>query len=160
MSDKSKIEFRESELRFVADPTGYAGPGRVEGVMLPLGRVASDRQEIFVAGGVRFPAGGVRLLRGHRGDEVLRFSPIESETEVRINAILPDTELGRTLAAEIRDGSRAALSIEFVSLEERSTSGVREITSAFVDAAAAVRAGSYDQARAELRHKRRRHRWR
>ena len=134
-------------------------PGRVSGVLLPLGRVASDRQELFVAGAPRFPAGGVRLLRGHKGEEVMKFDPIETETAIRIDAALPDTELGRQVAKEIRSGERSALSVEFYSLEERSTSGVREIVSALVDSTALVAAGSYAQSTAEVRERRRR-RWR
>ena len=158
MTHKNKTEFREVEFRF-SEGDGYEGPGRVQGVLLPLGRVASDRQEIFAPGSVRFPAGGVRLLREHSGPVVMTFDPVLTETEVRIDAALPSTEIGRTLAAEIRSGERASLSVEFVATQERSTSGVREITAAFIDSVATVKAGSYSQARAEVRSRKRR-RWR
>lgn len=133
--------------------------GRVQGVLLPIGRIASDRQELFTVGAVRFPAGGVRLLRSHLGEEVLTFSPVVTDSEIRIDVELPDTEAGRLTAKEIRSGERASLSVEFFCLEERSTSGVREITNALVDAVATVPHGSFNQARAEIRSRRRR-RWR
>ena len=42
-------------------------PARLTGVLLPIGRVAIDRQEVFTPGSVTFPSNGVRLLLEHRG---------------------------------------------------------------------------------------------
>lgn len=133
--------------------------GRVEGVLLPLGRVASDRAEVFVPGAVQFPSGGVKLLRGHKGVEILRFVPVVSDTEIRISAELPDDQNGRLAASEIKSGARAATSVEFFDLESSRISNTREIRSALVDAVALVARSSYSQARVELRGRRRR-RWR
>ena len=57
------------------------GPGRIRGVILPLGRVAGDRREVFTPGSVSWPSNGVRLLAEHRGRQVMRFQPIERRGE-------------------------------------------------------------------------------
>ena len=87
-----RVEFREAD---------GDNPARIVGTLLPIGRVATDRQEIFVPGSVQFPASGVRLLLEHRGREVMRFTPVEDATaaEWRIDAELPDTPEGREAAA-------------------------------------------------------------
>ena len=85
------IECRADESR--------EGPGRIYGTILETGRVASDRQEVFIPGAAIFPSTGVELLRGHRGEAVLTFDPIVEGSEIRIDARLPDTQLGRQVAA-------------------------------------------------------------
>ena len=44
------------------DETG-GSPGRLVGVILPAGRVAGDRPELFVGSGVQTPADGSRCCR-------------------------------------------------------------------------------------------------
>ena len=139
------IECRADESR--------EGPGRIVGTILETGRVASDRQEVFVPGAAIFPSTGVELLRGHRGEAVLTFDPIVDGSEIRIDARLPDTQLGRQVAAEVRSGERSALSVEFVALDEARVQGVRELRQALIKGAALVPEGSYTQARAEVRHR-------
>ena len=90
------IECRADESR--------EGPGRIVGTILETGRVAADRQEVFVPGAAIFPSTGVTLYRGHRGETVLTFDPIIEGTEIRIDARLPDTQLGRQVATEVRSG--------------------------------------------------------
>ena len=128
-------------------------PVRLTGVLLPIGRVAVDRQEVFTPGSVQFPAGGVRLLLEHRGREVMRFTPVEdvASGEWRIDAELPDSDEGREAAALVKSGRRPALSVEFYALSDQRVSRVREIRSALVEATALCREGCYGQARAELR---------
>ena len=140
------------ELR--AADVGGSSPGRVVGVLLPIGRVASDRREVFTPGAVSWPHNGVRLLLEHRGRQVMRFAPLEADGEIRIDAELPDTDLGREAAELVRSGQRSAMSVEFVSVNEGTVQGVREVRAAIVDAAALVPSGAYDQARAELRQRR------
>ena len=41
-------------------------PGRLTGLILPVGRVAGDRPELFVGSGVQTPSEGVALLPEHR----------------------------------------------------------------------------------------------
>lgn len=131
-------------------------PGRITGTLIEMGRVANDRAEVFAPGSIKWPYNGVRLLAEHRGREVLRFVPEEVGAQLRINAPLPDTALGRELAAEIRSGKRSDLSIEFHATEEAQIAGVREVRSALVDAVAIATTGTgvYDQAKAEMRAKR------
>ena len=88
----------------------------------------------------------------------MHFDPIVDGAAIKIDAALPDSELGRLVATEVRSGARAALSVEFVALEEARVSGVRELRAALVRGAALVAAGSYSQARAEVRERARRHR--
>ena len=141
--------------------SAYDAPGRLTGTILEVGRIASDRQEVFVPGAAIFPSTGVELFRGHHGDPILTFEPIVDGSEIRIDAPLPDTALGRQVATEVRSGARSALSIEFVALDEARVQGVRELRSALIQAAALVPSGAYDQATAEVRSRvgRRRRPW-
>ena len=141
-----KVECRES--------SSYdGGPGRLTGTILEVGRVATDRRELFAPGSLVFPSTGVTLYRGHRGEPIMNFQPVVDGTAIRIDAALPDSELGRQVASEVRNGTRAALSVEFTSLDEARVQGVRELRSALVRGAALVREGSYSQARAEVRER-------
>ena len=151
-----KREIRSEEITLHEE---RESPGRVRGCLVPLGRVAGDRRELFVSGAPRFPEGGVSLLRGHRGEEIMKFIPTVTPTEIRIDAALPDDAIGRLVSKEIRDGTRSSASIEFFCLEEKTTASVREVTSALIDSVALVPVGAYQQARVEIRSRRRR-RWR
>ena len=150
---RCRVECRADESR--------TSPGRIVGTLIEQGRVAGDRPEVFVAGAIKWPHNGMRLLREHHGAQIMRFAPVEDGATLRIDAQLPDTALGRKAAAEIRSGERADLSIEFHAMEEEQVSGVREVRSAIVDAVALAPTGSgvYEQARAEVRSKPRRHVW-
>ena len=139
----SGLEFREDVTR--------AGPGRITGVILPMGRVAGDRREVFTPGSVTIPDGGVALLAEHRGREVMRFVPVEQDGELRIDEALPDTKLAREVSEAVRSGRRSGLSVEFRALADALVQGVREIRSALVTGAAIVKAGAYNQARAGVR---------
>lgn len=147
-----RLEF-EAEIREDLD---RQSPGRIVGTMLTTGRVAGDRPEVFAPGGVTWPSGGVALLMEHRGREVMRFTPEVRGAEVRIDAPLPDTALGRALADEIRSGKRRGMSVEFHALRETRTQGVREIERALVDGVIATDNPSYSQTRVEVRDRRRR----
>ena len=140
---EAPIEFREDVTR--------GGPGRISGVILPFGRVAGDRREVFIPGSVTIPDGGITLLAEHRGREVMRFTPVERDGELRIDASLPDTAIGREVAEDVRSGRRAGLSVEFHALADAMVQTVREIRSALLTGAAIVPAGAYAQATAEVR---------
>lgn len=144
---RARVEIRADDSR--------TSPGRIVGTLIEQGRVASDRREVFAPGALRWPANGMRLLDKHHGAQVMRFQPVEDGAALRIDAPLPDTEIGRRVAAEIRSGARADLSIEFFASEESQVAGVREIRSALVDAVALAESGTgvYSQARAEVRAK-------
>ena len=53
----------------------YDGPGRLTGTILEVGRIASDRAEVFAPGAPIFPSTGVTLYRGHRGTPIMTFQP-------------------------------------------------------------------------------------
>ena len=136
-------------------------PGRLVGVILPVGRVAGDRPELFVGGGVTTPREGIRLLPEHRSNvTVMTFDPIRGDDgELRVDHLLPSTAEGVALAASVRSGATPGLSIEFFSLDEKQVSGVREVRQSLITGVAVVPVQSYDQARAEVRSKRRRRVW-
>ena len=144
---RCKVECRADDSR--------TSPGRIVGTLIETGRVASDRREVFAPGSIKWPHNGMSLLERHHGQPVMRFQPIEDGAALRIDAPLPDTALGRQVAAEIRSGARSDLSIEFFANDESDVSGVREIRSALVDAVALADSGTrvYEQARAEVRAK-------
>ena len=138
------------------DATG--SPGRLVGLILPVGRVAGDRPELFVGSGVTTPREGIALLPEHRSTTVvMRFDPVrDADGSLQVDHLLPDSPEGNALAASVRSGATSALSIEFHSLAEARVSGVREVRESLITAVAVVPSGSYDQARAEVRSKRRR----
>ena len=129
-------------------------PGRLTGTILPVGRVAGDRPELFVASGVQTPSEGVALLPEHRSSRVvMRFDPIvASDGSLQVDHLLPDTPDGRDLAASVRSGRTPGLSVEFHALAEARVSGVREVRQSLITAVATVPSQSYDQARAEVRN--------
>ena len=135
------------------DATG--SPGRLVGVILPVGRVAGDRPELFVGGGVQTPADGIALLPEHRSKTtVMRFDPIRgADGALQVDHLLPDSPAGRALAAAVRNGKTPHLSIEFHALDEAQVQGVREVRQSLVTAVATVPAGAYHQARAEVRER-------
>ena len=138
------------------DSTG--SPGRLVGTILPVGRVAGDRPELFVGSGVQTPSGGLALLPEHRSQTVImRFVPeVDVDGSLRVDHLLPDTPEGVALAASVRSGATPGLSVEFFSLEEARVSGVREVRQSLITAVATVPSQSYNQARVEIRSKGRR----
>ena len=90
------------------DATG--SPGRLVGLILPVGRVAGDRPELFVGGGVTTPREGVALLPEHRSSTVvMRFDPVrDADGSLRVDHLLPDTPEGLAIAASVRSGKRRA----------------------------------------------------
>ena len=135
------------------DATG--SPGRLVGTILPVGRVAGDRPELFVGSGVQTPADGIALLPEHRSQNiVMRFDPIRGDDgSLRVDHLLPDTPAGRDMAASVRSGKTPGLSVEFHALDEARVQGVREVRQSLVTAVATVPSQSYAQATAEVRAK-------
>ena len=121
------------------------------GLILPVGRIAADRKEVFTPGSATFPSGGVRLLLEHQGRVVTTFEPVVGTDGYYIEAVLPTSPEGVEAAELVRSGKRSALSVEFRALEAETVSQVREVRAALIEAAALVPAGAYEQARAELR---------
>ena len=140
------VELRASE----ADDDS---PGTLAGLILPVGRIAADRKEVFVPGAATFPEGGVRLLLEHEGREIMTFDAHRSSMDgYRIEAALPITALkvskppslsSRESDLICRSSSRAIEEDAFPMFEK-------------CDALSSPQphswpAGAYAQARAELR---------
>ena len=145
------VEIREDESRL--------GPGRLYGVLMAYGKMASDRREIFEAGSLKWDTAGIVVNRQHeRSSPIMRVVPIESEGRLMIDQRLPDSTAGRDCAVEVRAGLLTGLSIEFRSVRQTFVNGVRRITEAVLSAAAIVDSPSYSsstvEVRAKPRHKR------
>ena len=104
------VEIRESETS--------SSPGRITGTLIEQGRVAGDRPEVFAPDSIEWPANGIRLQAKHYGDTVMRFTPKVEGQRLIIDESLPDTELGRHVASEIRSRRRPELSIHFHATED------------------------------------------
>ena len=130
-------------------------PGRLVGLLVPSGRMASDRPELIVGSGITTPADGIALLPEHRSQTVvMRFDPIRGDDgSLRVDHLLPNSPAGRDMAAAVRSGATPGLSVEFHSLDEARVQGVREVRQSLVTAVATVPAGAYAQATAEVRAK-------
>ena len=131
-------------------------PGRLTGVILPTGRMAGDRPELFVGSGVQTPAEGIALLPEHRSSTVImRFDPIRTAEGLTVDHLLPDTPEAARLAASVRSGATPGLSIEFHALDSVRVSGVREVRQSLITAVATVPSQSFNQATVEVRRSKR-----
>ena len=135
-----EVEVRES------DKPGYEPTLR--GVMLQEGRAASGgRSEVFTPGSVSWPHDGVLILTEHRGKAEARGQVVR-ERDGRLTISARATE---AIREAVKAGKRY-MSVEFRSIEERTTAGgVRELLRAAVDAAALVSSPEYDSTLAEVR---------
>ncbi len=143
---RCKVEVREDEDRL--------SPGRIVGTLLRYGEVASDRKELFEAGALSWPDGGIVLNRQHsRKSPVMRVLPTVQGNSVVIDAQLPDTTAGRDIAAEMKADPPlfTGLSIEFRSIKQSFEGGLRKIAKAALSAAALVDSPSYSGSAVELR---------
>ena len=111
------------------------------GVILPVGRVAGDRPELFVGSGVQTPSEGIALLPEHRSTTVvMRFDPIrDADGSLRVDHLLPDTPEGQAIAASVRSGKTPGLVCRVPQLDsETRVSGVREVRHSLITAVATV----------------------
>ena len=139
---RCSIELREAEGK----------PARLVGGLMPYGERAKDRAEVFERGSLSWAEGGIVLNRQHqRGSPILRFTPVETEGRLTIDAPIPKTTAGADCEAEIRSGLFNSLSIEFRSVRERFVGGVRHLAEAVLTGAGLVDAGSYEGATVEAR---------
>ena len=133
---RCSIEVREDE--------GRLGPGRIVSVLMKYGERSVDRPELFETGSLKWPDEGIVLNRQHqRRSPILRFVPVVSGNEVRIDQQLPDTQAGRDAAEEVRSGLFRGLSVEFKSLKESVSGGIRRISSAMLGGVGLVDSASY-----------------
>lgn len=142
---------------FLPDETRQ-GPGRIVGTILRFGEqiVHTKGPEQFEARSLAFSDDGVVLYDSHDVEPrkpVHIFTPIQTDTEARIDALLPDTPAGRRLAERFRNGTYKGLSIEFRAVSERYVDGVRRVSKAFLGGVAAVESPAY-QTPVEIRSKR------
>ena len=127
-------------------------PTRLVGTIMPYGEQAKDRAEVFTPGSLKWDAGGIVLNRQHqRSAPILRFTPIEAEGRLTIDAEIPRTTAGADCEAEIRSGLFKGLSIEFRAVKQTIVGGVRRITEAVLTGAGLVDSGSYAGATVEAR---------
>ena len=128
---RCSIEIRADETR--------QSPGRIVGNLLTYGKRARDRAEVFEAGALHWPDGGIILNEQHnRQAPIMRFVPELVGDELRIDAALPDTTRGRDAAIMVKNGTFTGLSIEFRSEAEGRSAGVRAIRRAHLAGAALV----------------------
>ena len=147
-----KLETRSIEIRLSQDPE-RSGPGMLEGVLMPYGQKASDRQEMFEAGALYWPEGGVVLREMHdRKQPITRFEPTATDAGVEVRVALPDTSRGRDAAELVRNGTLRGLSVEFLAERESYRGGLRVIHRARLMGAGLVDDPSYSGASVEVRH--------
>ena len=140
-----EVEYRQDELR--------QGPGRIVGTVMPYGVVSPSHREAFDPGSLRWPDDGVLLRTMHRRDSpVMRVLPYTEDNEVRIDAVLPDTQAGRDTATNMRPPNRifSGLSVEFNSLKETRRGGIRVLQDAMMSGLGLVDFPSYKTALAEI----------
>ena len=147
-----RTETRAIEIRLAEDPD-RGGPGLLQGVLMPYEKRAADRAEVFKAGSLHWPSGGIVLREQHnREAPIVRFVPKVEGSEVRASIPLPDTMRGRDAALMVRNGTLRGLSVEFIAERESQVSGVREITRARLTGAGLVDDPSYSGAAVSVRH--------
>lgn len=124
------------------------------GTILQEGRAASQRREVFAPGSVSWSSAGIALKDGHNGRNLATAYP-QRKQDGSLEVKVP---LTKPIIETLQNG-REGLSVEFIALEERTTAGgIREITKAFVEAAAFVSNPEYTQGKTEIR-KRKRLKW-
>ena len=137
-------EYRFAEIRMSEDPD-RGGPGIIEGVIVPYGKMAGDRRELFMPGSLEWREEGVILNEQHnRQAPIMRIKPVADDSGVRIKAALPDTQRGRDAAAGIRNGTYTGLSVQFIPRVEDRSAGVRRIKRAKLTGVGLVDSPSYD----------------
>lgn len=134
-----EVEVRESR-----------GRKRLSGTMVTEGRAASGgRREVFAPGSVSWPVEGVGVSVGHYAAVEIRAQAMRQ----RDGKITLSGDATDAVERAIEGGARY-MSVEFVTIRERTTKGgVREILEAFVPRAALVRNPEYDTTAAEVRNR-------
>ena len=144
------------EIRCSIEVREHEGVNRLVGVLMPYGERAKDRAEVFESGSLSWAEGGIILNRQHqRGSPILRFTPVEVEGRLTIDAPIPKTTAGADALAELTGPQPLfkGLSIEFRAVRQTIVSGVRRISEAVLTGAGLVDSPSYSQATVEARAK-------
>ena len=145
------------EIRFAVEcraDESRQSPGRIFGKLMEYMTPAGDRPEMFAAGALTWPDGGVVLNEQHnRQAPIMRFTPEVRGNAVVIDSLLPDTQRGRDAALMIRNGTFRGLSVEFRSLSEGVRDGMRLIRAGRLAGAALVDDPSYPASAVEVRQR-------
>ena len=158
MTDGNAIRCR-IELR--ADDS-MQSPGRLVGRLMRYGDTGEHGRETFAPGALSWPSNGIRIdeqhasspARGAAQPPILRTVPILDGDEIRIDAMLPDTQRGRDLATLMRMDPPVytGLSVEFrATREHRDRAGRRVIDRALLMGAGLVDNPSYQDTPVEVR---------
>ena len=129
-------------------------PTRIVGTLMAFGERAKDRAEVFEVGSLSWPESGIILNRQHsRAAPILRFTPVEVEGRLMVDAAVPDTAAGRDALAELSGPHPLfkCLSIEFRAVRQSIVAGVRRISEAVLTGAGLVDEGAYASAVVEAR---------
>ena len=122
------------------------------GTILSEGRSASGgRQELFIPGACCWPPGGIHVRLNHLGESQTLAVPVRDD----LGRIEIRTKATPAIIEAVKAGSRF-MSVEFVAIEERRVSGIREVMQAFLSGATLTDRPEYDTTAAEVRTKRRR----
>ena len=141
------------EIRMTEDPTRQS-PGRLTGTLVTYEKRAADRPEMFKAGAFAWADGGIVINGQHdRKAAIVRAIPYMDGMDLKIDTPLLDTQAGRDAATNVRAGLWTGLSSEFHALKQESNRGVREISKAWLSAAALVDSPSYAEATVEVRNR-------
>ena len=141
------------EVRAADDETRQS-PGRIVGTLLTYGERAQDRQEMFEAGALRWPALGFNVNEQHnRQAAVARVIPYLDGNAIKIDAPVPDTQRGRDALTNIREGVYTGLSVEFYAEREEYRQSMRVIKRGILGGAALVDVPSYGASLVEVRAK-------
>ena len=145
----SRVEYAEDTTRESA--------GRLTGVLVTYGEQAKDRPDIYEAGSLSWPDGGIVLNEQHDRKQLLkRFSPYLDGDELRVDFPLPPTQRGRDAAYMVRDGTYTGLSMEVRrdSIVSTYRAGVRHISRGQLVAAALVDESAFLGSTVEVNAKR------
>ena len=141
------------EVRAADDETRQT-PGRIVGTLLTYGERAQDRNEMFEAGALRWPALGFNINEQHnRQAAVARVIPFLDGDTLKIDAPVPDTQRGRDALTNIREGVYTGLSVEFFAEREEYRQSMRVIKRGILGGAALVDVPSYGASLVEVRAK-------
>ena len=126
------------------------------GTILSEGRSASGgRKELFIPGSCCWPPNGIHVRLTHLGESETRAVPVRDD----LGRIEIRTKATPAIVAAVKAGSKF-MSVEFIAIEQRIVSGVREVMQAFLSGATLTARPEYDTTSAEVRTKRRRRCWR
>ena len=125
------------------------------GTILSEGRSASGgRKELFIPGSCCWPPSGIHVRLTHRGESQTLAVPVRDD----LGRIEIRTKATPAIIEAVRAGA-GFMSVEFVAIEQRIVSGIREVLQAFISGATLTDKPEYDTTRAEVRDKKPRRVW-